>query len=54
MDRLTFEYGTAKIGSGPIVLLSAAFLASSSAFSFPSILECPGTHIRSTLLVEAI
>ena len=41
------------IGSGPIGFLSAAIFASSSAFSFPKILECPGAQIMSTLFVMA-
>lgn len=39
------------MGSDPMKVLSAAFLASSTAFSLPEMLECAGTHIRSTLFV---
>ena len=37
-------------GSGPIWRMSAPFLASSSAASFPAMLECPGTYVSITLL----
>ena len=42
------------MGSGPHGSFEAPIFASSSAFSLPLILECPGTHISSTLFVVAI
>ncbi|XP_028166533.1 uncharacterized protein LOC114357216 [Ostrinia furnacalis] len=47
-SALCFLDGT--IGSGPIGAASDPCLARLSALSLPSIPECPGTHMRVTLL----
>ena len=41
---------TPNVGSGPTQPASLPFLANSSAFSLPTMSECPGTHTRETQL----
>ncbi|KAJ8968475.1 hypothetical protein NQ317_013970 [Molorchus minor] len=50
--RLPIEYGTPSMGSGPIGYIADPSLASRSASSFPRTPECPGTQVKSRLVLE--